>query len=281
MNTLPILIALFLKLNFLYGGLSPDYSTDFTSTAAWLERIKPVYYEMGLVSVEDVEMVEAERPGNVPDDVSVWISGVQRFYDLKIYYAAGDTNPFKIRAGVAHDYLQLQVMDHLGAINSFMKKIQYENVSETGTMTALAIMANQGDPEARDTLIYVLWERSIVSTLYQALLSGGVEEAEALLASYNLDEGTYNRFYRVIELWQKEPKTSRTLNTMYYNGVLDKILNAEDGIVTGIGTPTGTMDVSELQKFIARLTRKPPVPRLMGRHANETLDRWAGCSNDD
>lgn len=276
MNTLTLLVALFLKLNSIYGGMNVDYGTDYASTAAWLEKIKPVYYEMGLVTLDDVVLVERERPANIPDDVSVWVSGPHGLFEPVLYYAVGEDDPLSLRAGVAHDFLQTQ-SNHLGKAKGAAKVIQYENVAELGAMAALATMANRGDVEAKDVLTHMLWERSIVSTLYQALLSGGVEEAENLLASYNLDEGTFNRFHRVIELYQEQPKTSRTLNSMYYNGVFDKVFAAEDGIVTGIGTRSGTLDVSDLLKFIDKLTRKPPIPKLMGRHSNEYLDRWTGC----
>jgi hypothetical protein len=59
--------------------------------------------------------------------------------------------------------------------------------------------------------------------------------------------------------------------------VLVKVLEAEDGIVTGIGAPGGSLDVSALREFVDRLTAKPRAPRLLGRHADEEADRLAGC----
>lgn len=253
MNTLPLLIALFLKLNTLIGGL-PDYPRDYASIEAWLGRVTPVYAEMGLVTTGAVMIAEVERPADVPEDVTAWVESEKGYYKPPIFFVPAFTeHPLSIRAGIAHDYLHLQTR-YLGQIKSAAKQVQYEQVAEGGMLEAMAIMASRGDPEARAVLIHSLWERSIVSTLYQALWAGGVEEAEKLLASYNLDDATHTRFHRVIELYEREPKTSRTLDSMYYNGVLGPVL-AEGN--------------SELAAFIQRQTAKPRVMAVRGWNREE------------
>jgi hypothetical protein len=277
MDTFSLLIALFLKLNSLVSWM-PEHPGDYAAIEAWLAKVTPVYADMGLMTTSAVLIAEVPRPADVPEDVAVWVESEKGYYKPPIYYVGDSTeHPLSIRAGIAHDFLHLQTR-YLGRINGVAKQVQYEQIAETGMMAALAILANEGDLEARQTLMHSLWERSIVSALYQALAAGGVEQAERLLTSFGLDAETHARFHRVIELWQEQPKTSRTLDSMYYNGVLVKVLEAEDGIVTGIGAPGGSLDVSELQEFIRHFTYKPPVPKLLGRHADEAADRWSGCA---